>query len=98
MKFVQIIEYTTSRYDEIDKLMDEWMAATEGKRTPTREVSGRDRDQPDTYVQIVEFPSYDEAMRNSNLPETGQFAQRIAALCDGPATFRNLDVVREEAL
>jgi hypothetical protein len=98
MKFVQIIEYKTSRYDELDKLMDEWMAATSGKRTPTREVSGKDRDQPNTYVQIVEFPSYEEAMRNNDLPETSDFAGRIAALCDGPATFRNLDVVREEAL
>jgi hypothetical protein len=56
VKFVQIIEFATSRYDEVDKLMDEWMAATEGKRTPTHEISGRDRDQPNTYLQIVEFP------------------------------------------
>ncbi|MFI5054125.1 MAG: hypothetical protein ACHQDE_07165 [Acidimicrobiia bacterium] len=98
MKFVQIIEFKTSRYDEIDKLMDEWMAASTGKRTPTHEISAKDRDQPDTYLQIVEFPSYEEAMRNNDLPETGKFAERIAALCDGPAKFRNLDVVREEAL
>jgi hypothetical protein len=98
MKFVQVIEYTTSRYDEVEKLMDEWVAATEGKRTPTHEISGRDRDRPNTYVQIVEFPSYEDAMRNNDLPETNDFAERIQALCDGPATFRNLDVVREEEL
>jgi quinol monooxygenase YgiN len=98
MKFVQIIEFKTSRYDEINKVMDEWMAASEGKRTPTREVSTRDRDQPDTYLQIVEFPSYEEAMKNNDRPETAEFAQRMADLCDGPATFRNLDVVREEDL
>ena len=98
MKFVQIIEFKTSKYDEIDKLMDEWMAASAGKRTPTHEISGKDRDQPDTYLQIVEFPSYEEAMRNSDMPETAQFSARIEALCDGPPIFRNLDVVREEAL
>ena len=98
MKFVQIIEFTTSRYDEIDKLMDEWMSATEGKRTPTHEISARDRDQPNTYLQIVEFPSYEDAQRNNELPETGDFAGRIGALCDGPPKFRNLDVVREERL
>ena len=96
MKFVQIIEYTTSKPDEIAKIMDAWMAATEGKRTPTREVTGKDRDDSDRYVQIVEFPSYEEAMENSELPETSQFAGQIQALCDGPAVFRNLDVVRED--
>ncbi len=98
MRFVQIIEYQTSRPDEITKIMDEWMAATEGKRTPTREITGRDRDHSGSYLQIVEFPSYDDAMRNSALPETSQFAERIQALCEGPAVFRNLDVVREENL
>jgi hypothetical protein len=98
VKFVQIIEYQTSRSDEISEIMDQWMAATEGKRTPTREITGRDRDDAGRYLQIVEFPSYDDAMRNSALPETSQFAERIQALCDGPAVFRNLDVVREENL
>jgi hypothetical protein len=45
-------------------------------------------------VQIVEFPSYEEAMENSNLPETAEFSERVAKLCQGPATFRNLDVRR----
>jgi len=43
-------------------------------------------------VQIVEFASYEEAMSNSDLPETASFAQRVAELCDGPMVFRNLDV------
>ena len=51
-----------------------------------------------TYVVVVEFPSYDEAMANSNLPETGELAAKLASLCDGPPTFRNLDVLREEAM
>lgn len=98
MSFVQIIEFKTSRYDEIDKVMDEWLVATEGKRSPTHSLSCRDRDTDGVYVQIVEFPSYEVAMANSALPETGEFAQRMAELCDGPATFRNLDVVRDETL
>jgi hypothetical protein len=32
------------------------------------------------------------------LPETSAFAQKMMAICDGPPTFRNLDVVREEDL
>ena len=92
MKFVQIVEYKTSKPDEVAALLGEWVTATEGKRTPTREMTGRDRDDSRTYMQIVEFPSYEDAMRNSGLPETNKFAEQIQALCDGPPTFRNLDV------
>ena len=58
----------------------------------------RDRDASDTYVQIVEFPTYDDAMANSSLPETGEFAATLASLCDGAPSFRNLDVLREERM
>jgi hypothetical protein len=95
-KFVQIIEYTTTRYDEMSKLTDEWLAATEGKRATGRAVSTKDRDRPNTYVDIVEFESYEAAMRNNDLPETSSFAEQMQKLSDGPATFRNLDLIRED--
>jgi len=93
MTFVQIIEYTTSRPDEVRALIDEWWRATEGRRQVIRSVVGVDRERPDRYVQMVEFPSYERAMDNSALPETTALAERIAALCDDPPRFRNLDVV-----
>jgi hypothetical protein len=37
-------------------------------------------------------------MENSARPETAEFAERLATLCDGPPAFRNLDVLREEAM
>ena len=95
MSFLQIIEFTSSRVDELDALLDEWLERTQGKRTAIRGVQARDRDRPNTYVQIVEFPSYEEAMANSELPETAEVAARLAELCDGPPTFRNLDVARD---
>jgi hypothetical protein len=95
MSFIQIIELTTSRAGELDALLDEWLKRTQGKRTATRGVHARDRDRANVYVQIVEFPSYEEAMANSELPETAQVAARLAELCDGPPTFRNLEVVRD---
>ena len=95
MSFVQIFEFTTSRADELDPIFDQWLERTQGKRTATRVVQTQDRDRPNTYVQIVEFPSYEEAMANSELPETGEIAVRLAELADGPPTFRNLDAVRE---
>lgn len=95
MSFIQIIEFTTSRAGELDALLDEWLEKTQGKRTATRGVEARDRDRPNTYVQIVEFPSYEDAMSNSELPETAEVAARLAELCDGPPTFRNLEVARD---
>jgi len=98
MRFVQLIEFRTSRLDEFNALVDEWMQQSEGFRTAERALEGRDREGKDTYIQIVEFPSYEKAMENSNRPETAEFAERLAKLCDGPPTFRNLDVVREDEM
>lgn len=98
MAFIQIIEYQTSKIDELTAALDGWLAATKGKRAATRGVQTKDRDAANTYVQIVEFPSYEDAMANSNLPETGEFAAKLASLCDGPPSFRNLEVIREEKM
>jgi hypothetical protein len=98
MAFIQIIEFTTSRWGEVEGLVDEWQEKTEGRRTARRATITKDRDRPGTYVQVVEFPSYEEAMANSELPETAAFAERLAGLCDGPPSFRNLDVERVEEM
>jgi hypothetical protein len=97
-EFIQLIEYTTTNRDDIERLMDEWLAATEGKRKGTGAITTTDRDTPNRYVEIVEFPSYEAAMENSNLPETAHFAEQFAKLCDDGPTFRNLDVVRRDNL
>ena len=94
MAFIQIIEVTTTRPEEIQELAEQWSAKTQGRRTAYRSTFTADRDRPNTYVQIVEFPSYEEAMANSGLPETGEFAEKLARLCDGSPVFRNLDVQR----
>jgi quinol monooxygenase YgiN len=98
MAFLQIIEFETTRPDEVEALVDEWRELTAGRRTAQRGTFTRDRDRPDTYVQIVEFPSHEAAMANSELPETGLLAQKIAELCDGPMVFRNLEVRRVEQM
>jgi quinol monooxygenase YgiN len=98
MRFIQIIEFTTTRIDELNAALDEWLARTQGQRAATRGTQTRDRDRANTYLQIVEFPSHEQAMANSDLPETSQFAARLAELCDQPPTFRNLDVTREDQM
>jgi hypothetical protein len=95
VRFIQIIEFTTSRAGELDALLDEWLEKTQVKRTATRGVEARDRDRPNMYVQIIEFPSFEAAMANSELPETAEVATRLAELCDSPPKFRNLDVARD---
>jgi hypothetical protein len=98
MGFVHLIELTTQQPDEVEALAARWKEQTAGRRKAIRSTVAGDRDRPDTYVVIVEFNSYDEAMANSALPETGAFAEEMAALCDGPLLFRNLDVRRVDDL
>jgi hypothetical protein len=98
MGFIQIIEYKTTRIDEFNAALDAWLEKTKDRRAATRGVQTRDRDAQNTYLQIVEFPSFEDAMENSNMPETSEFASQLAELCDGPPTFRNLDVIRVEEM
>ena len=96
MKFMQVIEYRTSQFDEVNKLVDAWLAQTEGKRTVSRGFTGRDREEPGKYVDVIVFPSYEEAMRNNDLPETQAMAGKMVSLCEGEVAFHNLDLVRED--
>ncbi|MDF2269092.1 ester cyclase [Streptomyces coacervatus] len=98
MTFVQIIDCKTSRFDDINRLMDTWVEQTKGKRTATHAVVGKDHSDASHFIEIVEFPSYEEAMRNSNLPETDKIFREMVALCDEMPTFTDLDVVRDEQL
>jgi quinol monooxygenase YgiN len=95
MAFIQIIEGRTTRADELMALEEEWRQATEGKRTLRRSIVTRDRNDPDRYVIIAFFDSYESAMVNSNLPETNEFGRKQEALLDGPMVFTDLDVVED---
>jgi hypothetical protein len=90
--FVQIIEFQTSRIDEIEALSRPVGVEGGPALTVRRLTATADRDRPGTYLTIVEFESYESAMENSNRPETAEFAAKLAQLCDGPPIFRNLDV------
>ena len=95
MEFVQIVEFSSTRIDEIRTLSEEFRVQ-QGSRpggTASAVLMTADRDTPDRYLVIAQFASYEEAMENSKRPEVSTFAQAMAALCDGPPVFRNLDVV-----
>jgi hypothetical protein len=67
------------------------------RRTSLRSVAGHDRDRPGHYVNVVFFDSYEDAMANSELPETREVAAGLAELTTGPPTFMNIDVVWDES-
>ena len=97
MSFVQIIDMRTKNVDEIQNLEREWEKATEGKRTLRRSIIGRDRNDPDHYLVLAFFDSYESAMTNSNLPETTEFGRKQSALLDGPMQFTDLDVIEDRS-
>lgn len=97
MTFMQVIEYRTRQREKVDSLFEDWLGATQGKRTVLSETHARDHDDPHHYIDIVEFPSYERAMANNDLPETTRWAEKMRALCDGEPRYINLDVVRESA-
>lgn len=97
MSFVQIIDMHTKNVDEIQNLEREWEKATEGKRTLRRSIVGRDRNDPEHFLVLAFFDSYESAMENSNLPETTEFGQKQSALVDGPMQFIDLDVIDDHS-
>ena len=97
MSFVQIIDMRTKNVDEIQNLEREWEKATEGKRTLRRSIIGRDRNDPNHYLVLAFFDSYESAMTNSNLPETTEFGRKQSALLDAPMQFTDLDVIEDHS-
>jgi quinol monooxygenase YgiN len=85
----------TKEHEAFQALGDEWFAATEGRRTLKRSYVTRDRNDPERYVLVALFDSYESAMENSQLPETDQMAQKQTKLLDGPPVFSDLDVIDE---
>jgi quinol monooxygenase YgiN len=90
--FIQIIEFRTDRRDDLLGLAERWSADATGNGTASAAWLCTDRDDPGAWRWIVQFPSYDAAMQNSQRPETDAMSREFADLCDGEPVFRNLDV------
>jgi quinol monooxygenase YgiN len=92
MTFVQIVEFKTSRIDEMRERGRRFQEETGGGGS-TSAIVCADRDNEGRYFIIAQFPSYEEAMKNSEAPETQALAADMAKLGDGPPTFYNLDLL-----
>lgn len=94
MKFVQVIDFETDRFEELRALADEGEKRMAGRAGgPTRRLVMRDRANPGHCLVVIEFDSYEEAMRNSEDPETTKFAEQMAALCTSAPSFTDCDLV-----
>ena len=92
-RFVQLIEFQTTRIEEVRELERRWRDAIEGAGTATVMSITKDRDRHNRYVWMIEFPTRELAARSDELEETQYIAEQLMKLADGPAVFRNLDVL-----
>jgi heme-degrading monooxygenase HmoA len=99
MTFVQIIDFETERLEEMEQLLREARQRNAGgSGGPIRHTLLRDRDNPRRYLSLIEFESYEEAMRNSDAPETTEMARRLGELCVGERVYTNCDLLRADEL
>jgi hypothetical protein len=97
MAFIQVIEFDSSRIDDVRKLDAEYEDRIRKEMSASRAILCENRDRPGHFMQLVFFDSYESAMENSDLPLTQELAQKMMALADGAPTFHNLDVVEDMA-
>jgi hypothetical protein len=91
------MEINASDIDAVRKIDEEWIKATEGKRTARRQIVTRDRNNPERYLAIVFFDSYESAMANSSLPETQALSGRYREATK-ELNFHDLDVIADQTL
>ena len=95
--FLQIAEIRIDDPDvalrTLEETEDAWREATVGRRTALVERLYSDRDRPGIYFAVNEFPSYEQAMENSSLPETSDLAAAAGEIVDEVVSYRNLDLV-----
>jgi quinol monooxygenase YgiN len=90
--FIQLIEYETNDVEAVQKAILKFREEHPGVMTFTTSRVAEDRDKPGTYISIVEFPSYEEAMKQSNHPALSEFVQSMGPELMTNQRFRNLDV------
>jgi quinol monooxygenase YgiN len=89
--FVQIIEFESDKIDEIRRLQAELRET--GELRMSMGVLTQDRDKPNSYVVVVEFPSWEAAEASNADPRTQEFAAKVEQLASTKPMFHNLDVV-----
>lgn len=90
--FIQLVEFETDDIDAVGEAIRKFREEHPEVMTFTTSRVAEDRDRPGTYISIVEFPSYEEAMKQSNHPALSAFVNTSEAPLMANRRFRNLDV------
>lgn len=89
--FIQVMQSRTSQRDEVKELMAEWVARTPDSPGWLGGTFGFTDD--GDFLAVVRFENRELAMANSDDPQTGAFAERLAGLMDAPVEFQDCDDV-----
>jgi hypothetical protein len=90
--FIQLIEFQARDVGRVRDLGERWRERIGSEATARWALITADRDRSNTYLQLVGFPDYASAMRNSEHPVTAEMAKEMQEATDGESSFRNLDV------
>ena len=90
--FIQMIQASCTRQDEAHGLIDEWRRdlspGATGWLGGTYGFTDDDR-----LMAVVRFASREDAAASSERPEQGAWAERFAAVMDGPMEYHDCDDV-----
>lgn len=90
--FIQIVEGSCTRQDEVHTLLDEWRR--DFAPSVTGWLGGTYGFTDDNHLMaVVRFESRDAAMANSARPEQGTWTARLTEMMDGPLEFHDCDDV-----
>ena len=90
--FIQMIQGPCTRQDEAHQLLDEWRRdLAPGANGWLGGTYGFTDD--NQLIGVVRFESREMAMANSDRPEQGEWAAKMAEIMDGPMEFHDCDDV-----
>jgi|SRR5579871_772180 len=90
--FIQLVEFETNDIEAVGNALRTFVDEHPDVMTFTASRVTEDRDRPGTYISIVEFASYDEAMKQSGHPALSEFMSKVGPDLMANRRFRNLDV------
>ncbi|HWU21737.1 MAG TPA: hypothetical protein VN088_09430 [Nocardioides sp.] len=90
--FIQVVQGRCTRQDELHALLDEWRRDLSPGATGWLGGTYGFTDDGE-LIAVVRFESREAATANSERPEQSAWAERLAALMDGPLEFHDCDDV-----
>lgn len=96
MAFIQVMTYRTEHREEMDELLARWLEDTQDVRRARKRLLLQDRGDKQSYMEVVYFDSYEDAMHNSNLPATNVLSTAFEKLVLDGFNVQDFVVVTDE--